>query len=105
MYILCSLVVALAYFSIGSTSDPVETVEAHVGEPFILNFGYTGPTLGAFHQLTKDGEKVAVDNTRTFKQLSQLYFTEIYEQDFGKYHLSITGNGADFEKTIVLSGS
>ena len=106
MQILCSLVIALACFSIGSASDPVETVTADVGEPFILNFGYTGPTLGVTHKLTKDGEEVVVDNTRTFRQLSQLYFTEIYEQDSGKYLLSVTGKEAgDFEKVIVLSGS
>ena len=105
MQILCSLVVALACFSIGSTSDPVETVTADVGEPFILNFGYTGPTHGVVHKLTKDGEEVIVDNTRTFRQLGQLYFTEIYEQDSGKYLLSVTENGADFEQTIVLSGT
>ena len=103
MEILRSLIIALAYFSFGSTN---ETVKVNVGEPFILNFGYTstGPTLGISHDLTKDGEKVAVDNTRTFVQLDKLYFTEVYELDSGKYHLAVTGNGADFEKTIVISG-
>ena len=69
-----------------------------------LNFGYSGPTIGISHDLTKDGEKVAIDNTRTFKQLDKLYFTEIDELDSGEYHLIVTGNGADFEKTIILSG-
>ena len=101
MEILPSLIIALAYFNFGSTN---ETVKVNTGEPYILNFGYTGPTLGISHDLTKDGEKVAVDNTRTFMQLDKLYFTEIDEFDSGKYHLAVTGNGADFEKTIVISG-
>ena len=101
MEILCSLIIALASFSLGSTD---ETVEANAGEPFILNFGYGGPTLGISHDLTKDGEKVVVDNTRTFMQLDKLYFTETYELDSGKYHLAVTGDRADFEKTIVISG-
>ena len=101
MQILCSLIIALAYFGCGSTN---EKVEVDAGEPFILNFGYSGPTVGISHDLTKDGKKVAVDNTRTFKQLDKLYFAEIYELDSGEYHLTVTGNGADFEKTVVLSG-
>ena len=101
MQTLCSLIIALGCFSFGSTS---ETVEVDAGEPFILNFGYSGPTIGISHDLTKDGEKVDVDNTRTFKQLDRLYFTEIDELDSGEYHLIVTGNGADFEKTIILYG-
>lgn len=104
MQILCSLVAALTCFSFVSTSDTAETVKVYAGEPFILNFGYTGPTLGVSHELTKDGEKVAVDNIRTFKQLGIMYFTETYELDSGSYHFTVTGNGADFEKTVILSG-
>lgn len=98
------LIIALAYFSFGSTSDPVKTVKVNAGEPFVLNFRYNGPTLGVSHELIKDGEKVVVDNTRTFKQLGKLYFTEINELDSGEYHFTVTGNGADFMKTVILYG-
>ena len=101
MQIFTCLIIALGCFGFGSTS---ETVEVDAGEPFILNFGYSGPTIGISHDITKDGEKVAVDNTRTFKQLDKLYFTEIDELDSGEYHFIVTGNGADIEKTIILSG-
>lgn len=103
MQTLFSLVVALACFS-SSSSDPIETVQVNAGEPFILNFGYSGPTLGVSHELTRDGEKVVVDDTRTFRQLDRLYFSEIYEDDSGKYRLIVTGDGTYYKKTIVLSG-
>ena len=102
MQILCSLVITLAYFSCGSTGA---IVEVDLGEPFILNFGYSGPAVGISHDLTKDGKEVVADNTRTFKQLDKLYFTEINELDSGEYHFIVTENGANrFEKTVILSG-
>lgn len=103
MQILCSLIIFLTACSSFEVAAS-ETVQVTVGEPFILNFGYDGPTVGINHDLTKDGEEVTVDNTRTYKQLDKLYFTEVYELDSGDYHLAVTGKGVDFEKTIVLSG-
>ena len=101
MQVLCSLLIALAYFSHGCTG---ETVEVDAGEPFILNFDYNGPTVGIKDDLTKDGEKVEVDKIRTFYQPGTLYFTEMNELDSGKYRLVVTGNGAEFERTIAISG-
>ena len=102
MQVLCSLLIALAYFSHGSTS---ETVEVAAGEPFILNFDYDGPKVGVQDDLTKDGEKVDVDKIRTFYQLGTLYFTEMNELDSGNYRLAVNaGNGAEFERTIFISG-
>ena len=102
MQVLCSLLVGLACFGYGTAS---ETVEVDAGEPFILNFDYSGPTVGIRKDLTKDGEKVMVDNTRIFQQHDKLYFTEVEEHDSGEYRLTITGNGIDsVEKIIVLSG-
>ena len=102
MQIFPCLIIAFAYCTFGSStkSDPAETVTVTAGDPFILNFGYSGPTVGISHGLTKDGKKVTVDNTRTFMQLDKLYFTEIHDPDSGEYHFTATGNGADFEKTI-----
>ena len=104
MNIFRCLIIALAYCNIGSTSEQAETVAVNSGEPFILNFGYSGPTVGISHDLTKDGIKVTVDNTRTFKQLGKLYFTETNELDSGEYHLAVNGNGVDFRKNVILSG-
>ena len=98
------LIISLAYCTPGSPSDRAETVTVTDEEPFILNFGYSGPAVGISHDLTKDGKKITVDNTRTFMQLDKLYFAEIDELDSGEYHFTATGNGADFEKTIILSG-
>ena len=100
---LC-LIAALVCCSFVSTADPVETATVKAGEPFILNFGYSGPTDSISYDLTKDGQKVTVDNIRTFKQLDKLYFTEINELDSGKYHFTSTERGTDFQKTIILSG-
>ena len=104
MQMFTYLTIALTYCGFGSTSDPAVIVTVNAGEPFILNFGYSGPTVGISHDLTKDGKNVAVDNTRTFKQLDKLYFTGIDELDSGEYHLTVTGNGANFKKTVILSG-
>ena len=101
MQVLCSLLIALVYCSFGSASESLKVV---AGEPFILNFGYSGPAVGISHDLTKDGTKVTVDNKRTFMQFDKLYFAEIDEDDSGEYHFTVTGNGADFEKTIVVTG-
>ena len=104
MQVLCSLLLGLACFGHGTAS---EIVEVDAGEPFILNFGCgsTDPTVGIRLELTKDGEKVVIDNTRIFQQHDKLYFTEVKELDSGEYRLTITGNGIDsVEKIIVLSG-
>ena len=100
---LC-LIAALVCCSFASSADPVETTTAYAGEPFILNFGYSGPTDSISYELTKNGQKVTVDNIRTFEQLDKLYFTEINQLDSGEYHFAATGSGSDFRKTIILSG-
>ena len=101
---LC-LIAALICCSFASSADPVETTaKAYAGEPFILKFGYSGPTDSISYELTKNGQKVTADNIRTFEQLDKLYFTEINELDSGEYHFAATESGSDFRKTIILSG-
>ena len=101
-----SLIIVTSLLSIinAETPWPVETVNVIAGDPFILSFGYSGPTLDVSADLTKDGVAFDADNVRTFKQLSQLYFTEVLEHDAGEYHLSLEGNGIHYTKTIMLSG-
>ena len=106
------LITALAYCSLtfgsndrGDDGAAVKTVTANDGEPLILTFGYSSPTItGVSYDMTLDGKEISVDNTRTFKQLDKLYFTEVYEHDSGEYCLTVTKDGIDFENKIILSG-
>ena len=99
----CSLILVASLLSIVN-AEPVETVNANAGDPFILSFDYSGPTLDVSAGLTKDGVAFDADNIRIFKQLGRLLFSEVLEHDAGKYHLSINGNGIHFTKTIELTG-
>ena len=101
------LITALAYCSLTCArgdDGAVRTVRADPGEPLILNFGYSSPTIGASYDMTLDGKEIVVDNTRTFKQLDKLYFTEVYEHDSGEYRLTVTKDGVGFENKIILYG-
>lgn len=105
--LLCGLITAISLQAIigAETTDiPVETVSVSEGDPFILSFGYSGPVLDISVDVTKDGKIFVADNTRIFKQLDRLLFSEVLEQDSGEYHISINGNGVHFTKTIKLSG-
>ena len=105
--LICSLIIVASLLSTVNAEvedGPVETVNVNEGDPFILNFGYSGPTLDVSADLTKDGVPFDADNIRTFKQLGRLFFSEVLDHDAGEYHLSIHGNGIHFTKTIKLSG-
>lgn len=105
--LFCSLIIVASSVGIiyaKSANGPVDTVIVNIGDPFILSFGYSGPTQDVAADLTKDGVAFVADNIRTFRELGRLFFSEALKQDSGEYYLSVNGNGVEFTKTIKLSG-
>jgi len=98
--------VAVAVISCSTAMALVaDSVTATIGEPYILKFGYGGPTHGVNFHFSKDGKPFLAEKIRVFLLLRRLSFIEISESDAGVYTLEVNGKGISYKKSITLLGS
>ena len=84
----------------GSATCPDGNIEAHNGQPLVIDFGFRGPPL--FNsQYTKDGSPFVPDRIRTFAALGRISFTSVMLSDGGVYEFAARQN---FRSTICLTG-
>ena len=106
------LITALAYCSLtfgsndrGDDGAAVKTVTTNYGEPLILNFGYSSPTIGVSYDMTLDRKEISVDNyTRIFKQLDKIINYVLLKSTSmileNSYCLIVIKDGVDFENKL-----
>ena len=94
----------LAVISCSAAVSIRDTVTATDGEPFILNFGYSGRRLGITYHYSKDGKPFVPERLRVLQLLGRLSFLEITDEDAGLYQLEVEGRGVRFSRTITLLG-
>ena len=95
-------VIMISCSAVESISD---TVTATIGDPFILNFGYSGRRRGVIYRYSKDNKPFAPERFRVLQLLGRLSFLEITDEDAGVYQLGVAGKGIRFSSTITLLGT
>ena len=102
---ICGWFVLATMVSCSTTASLKETFTATIGEPYIVNVGYTGSGDGVWYHCIKDGKPFLADHFRVFLLLRRLSFVEITENDAGTYEIEIQGkNGVVYTKIINLLG-
>ena len=69
----------------------LDTVNATIGEPFVLRFGYKGHRLGVRYHFSKDGKTFVPEKLRVLQIRGRLSFVEITDSDAGLYKLEVEG--------------
>ena len=93
-----TLAVSCIYALAGRGSGcPDGNLTIHVGQPFIMDFGYKGFTLLSY---TKDGSPFRADNVRVFITGGKISFTNVRESDGGVYELNVE----NFRSRMCLTG-
>ena len=94
----------LAIISCSAAVSISDTVTATVGDPFILNFGYSGRRRGVIYRYSKDNKPFSPEKFRVLQLLGKLSFLEITDEDAGVYQLGVAGKGIRFSSAITLLG-
>ena len=98
------LAVVISYHAAVSLGD-LDTVNATIGEPFVLRFGYKGHRLGVRYHFSKDGKTFVPEKLRVLQIHGRLSFVEITDSDAGLYKLEMEGRRICYTKSINLFGT